>query len=145
MRLCRRFLSAVGISAVMVLGLMIAPAQATTWHDACGNPSGLEPDNCLQWTGGYPGGVIRAWAPSRYYYAIRLDTCPGTYDHICSMGVWRTVETKVLNKQAGVTASFQTTRTGWFRLCAKVLSGASWGCTGVTGDYTIVWPLYLGD
>ncbi len=145
MRLSRRILATLGISAAMILGLMAAPAQASAYaYSACANPSGLEPDNCLQWTGGYPGGYIRAWAPSTWYYEIRLDTCSDA-NRLCDPSAWRTVRNKVLNKKAGYTLSYSTTKYGWYRLCARTTSVGKFGCTGVTGDYTIAWPLYLGD
>ena len=145
MRLSRRILTTLGISVALVLTLAVTPAQASAYaFSACASPTGYSPDNCLQWTGGYPGGYVRAWVPARYYYEVRLDTCAGV-SQICDTSPWRTVQDKVLNRQAGYTLSYATTRYGWFRLCVKQQAGGGWGCSADTGDYTIAWPLYLGD
>lgn len=129
--------------ALMMTGVASAPAQATTWVTVCASPSGLNPETCLQWTGGYPGGIVRGYSPSGFYAEIKLQTCTG-YPGLCSTSNWRTVADTVLNQKPGYTATYPTTRTGWFQLCTRYGNPGSWSCNGADG-WVINWPRYLGD
>jgi hypothetical protein len=128
-----RYVLAFATMAVALLGLG-TPAQAANYrHQNC-DPMGISMSSlCTEWTGGYPGGVVRT-SSGADKYALRLMFCGRSQLAGCS---WRVVASSTGNKM--FTPSVRAAKVGWFKSCAEPARGGPWYCSS---NAHAVW---LGD
>ena len=90
---------------------------------------------CVEWTGGWPSGNVRASAGIDYY-SIKLQTCSAPGTKICQNYI-DVPGAVVVGKPR--TGWYKVSKYGMYRTCVKVVQGSSWAC--MRNYYT---P-YLGD
>jgi hypothetical protein len=92
------------------------------------------PALCIEWTGSYPTGYVRAGPGSWLWYSLKLQVCesPGRVNGNCF------VDDGVVYGQP-YTPWKKVGKYGWYRSCFQVIRGGKWNCQN-PGDYE-----YLGD
>ncbi|GIF70298.1 hypothetical protein Ais01nite_83330 [Asanoa ishikariensis] len=134
------------IAALLAFGVVAvtpSPAQAETpypYSDGCHVFGGDWNLFCLEWTGGYPNGYVRARVaafPSKASVGLQectVGSCqPGQY----GIAVWTLVQAAYNYPSPPVTAGRRVSKNGAYRVCSQIVPGSVWSC--------MYYSTYLGD
>ena len=143
-----RFGLASVIALVVAFGVNVvaeSPAQADTqypYSDGCYSFAGDFGYYCLQWTGGYPNGYVRALIPMVPTLAsVGIEECTSGP---CQPGVnygisnWHLVAASYnYPSMPAVSPAVRVSKFGAYRACSQSVPGGVWTC--------MWWSTYLGD
>jgi hypothetical protein len=132
-RVISRFAAAVALTTVAAVA-PAAPAMAAYPYHRCQYIGGTPPAVCVGWTGGWPGGLVRAESAATYW-ATRLDRCAN-----CGGPTgWSWTTVARTDHYRTSTPSVSAGKTSWYKACVQTVQGGRWSCMNNSE------AVYLGD
>jgi hypothetical protein len=124
------------IAVAVVIGVTVpaAPAMAAYPYHRCEYIGGTAPAVCVGWTGGWPGGKVRAESAAVYFATklVSCATCGGP-----TGWKWKTVASTKNYRTS--TPSVTAGKTSYYKSCIQNRDGGPWSC--MSNAYAV----YLGD
>lgn len=133
-----------GILAALGIIAVGTPAQAHPgWYIDCAHLAYSPYYNCVEWTGGWPSGYVRAEIGGTYGVKLRECHSAGCQasSNSSSPVVWNDVAVAYATSQGNpvVTPSVRVGKYSAYQSCYQTVPGGVWNCAPLR------WYVYLGD